>query len=96
VRSVAPAIVAVDEHRHEEGPDAGNGACLDRRENSTENAAENDDQRYQSPGSVDRDAECVLGRHGLAARMPVAVSDDEAEDDEREAEQKAGKHTGHE
>ncbi len=79
---VAPAIVAIDEHGHEERPDAGDGPRFNGRENSTQNAAEDDEQRHQSPGGVDDDPDGILCRHGLAARMIVPVSDDEAKNDQ--------------
>ena len=95
LRQVAPAIVAIDEHRHEEGPNAGDGARLDRGEDSAENAAEDDRQCHEPPEGIDGDLDRLAQRHGLAARVAVAVGEHQAQHDEGGAEQQARHDPGH-
>src|SRR6266702_5337778 len=72
-RKVAPPIVTIDNPRYEERPNAGNVAGLDRREYTTEYAAEDNPEGDQPPESVERDLERFAQGHGLAPWMPVAI-----------------------
>ncbi len=95
-RQILPAIVAVDEHGDQERPDAGDGAGLDRGEDAAQDAAEDDNQRDQAPQRIDGDLRGLLDLDHVALRMLVAIGDHQAQDDQREAEQQAGKHARHE
>src|SRR5207237_2493904 len=96
LRQVAPAVIAIDEHRDEERPDARHGTGFDGCEYPEQDAADNDDDRDQTPGRVDGDLDRVTPRHRISLRMAVAVGDEDAQRYQRDAQHQARYHAGHE
>ena len=76
---LAPFVVAIDEHRDDEGVDAGDRRRFRRREDAAQDAAEDDEDGEQAPERLDaRSSAPARGRIGLALRKVVAPGDDEA------------------
>ena len=90
LRQIAPFAVAIDEHRDQEGVDAGDRGGFGRREHAGQDAAENDHDRDHAPDRVERDLERLAERDHFAFREIVAMRDDEHEDDQRQPSSSAG------
>src|SRR6478672_13333583 len=85
-RNFTPLDVAIDEHRHQEGVDAGNRPGFRRREDTGQDTAKDNDDGDHAPDRVEHDLADLVKFDLFAFREIIAVGYVQNEDDQRQAE----------
>src|SRR6478672_419232 len=81
-----PFYVAIDEHRHQEGVDAGNRPGFRRREDAGQDTAKDNGDGDHAPNRVEHDLADLVKFDLFAFREIIAVGYVQNEDDQRQAE----------